>query len=257
VSARTVRGRTLETAYLNALQKKLLERASRNPTDAGAYMRRFNPATGRYETGVARSSTQPLVAATVAPQTSTVSNAMPSIANIIGNVANAVGGIFGNGATATAPTATNTFGSVANAVGSVVGAVFPGGPAVNTALAVGNLPGRASGGGMSEYLLERPTGSAGGAALTGLQRLGIPPGWTRKKVKALVRYVGPGQASAIIGAPLESVAIVAVSTHSRSRGISARDLRVTKRVTRRVLGIARDLACIRPPAPRRSLKRCN
>jgi len=178
-----------------------------------------------------------------------------AIGNIIGAIGNAVGAIFSPAPPAAGPTPTPaagfTLGNVVGAAAGAVGAILPGS---SGAAAVATLPGRAAGGGTSEFLLERPTGS-GGSPMTGLARLGIPQGWTRKKIRALVRYVGPGQASAIIGAPLESVAIIAVSGRSRGRGISARDLRTTKRVTRRVLSIARDLAALRPSAPRRSSSR--
>jgi len=162
--------------------------------------------------------------------------------NVIGGIANVVGGIFGGAPTQTAPTVQNTFGTVTSAVGSVLGAVIPGGGLANSAI---SLPGRAAG--VSEVILERPTGGGGGG---GLARYGIPRGWTKKKVRALVRTVGVSVAASILSAPLEGVAIVAMMGGSRGRGISARDLRVTKRVTRRVLGIARDLAAIRPPARR-------
>jgi hypothetical protein len=184
--------------------------------------------------------TTPSTATTVQRQSSMSLN----LNSIIGGVANVVGGIFGNAPTATVPTATTTLGTVSSAVGGVLGAVLPGGigPVVNGAM---QLPGRSSG--ISDVILENPRGGTSGG---GLSRYGIPRGWTRKKVRALVRTVGVSVAAGIIGAPLEGVAITAMMGTGRSRGISARDLRTTKRVTRRVLGIARDLAAIRPPARR-------
>lgn len=208
----------------------------------------------------ARSSTPVTVQSGTTSSTTEPKNVMPlSVSNILNAAGSAVQSLFGGSGTATSPTVTSTLGTVGSVVTSVLGGTMPGAMVPVAAATV--LPGRANSG-VSEFLLERPAGSSSGSAGgSALARLGFPPGWTRKKVKALVRYVGPGQASAIIGAPLESVAIVAVSGGRRSRGISARDLRVTKRVTRRVLGIARDLQALRPSAPRRSssrtVVRCN
>jgi len=185
------------------------------------------------------------------------------MSSILNAVLNTVGNLFSSDAPAVGPaTPQTTTGTLINTIGNVASSVISGNPlsvAGSTALAV--LPGRANtpsttqSGGMSTYLLESPTGGSGGGAMTGLKRLGIFPPWTRKKVRNIVRLVGVGQASAIIGAPLESVAIVAISGGRRRRGISSRDLATTKRVTRRVLGMARDLAALRPAAPRRAASR--
>lgn len=211
----------------------------------------------------ARATTlSPIAAASLAPSVITP-EPMPSLLDTIGGALN---NLINPAPTATGPTppaATTTVGTLANLATSALNLIPGVGPVVagaGNAAALAVLPGRATtpAGGMSEYLLERPTGAtvgATGTAMSYLQRLGIPKPWTRKKVRSLVRFVGPGQAAAIIGAPLESVAIVAVSAGRRNRGISARDLRTTRRVTRKVLGIARDLAAIRPPAARRSSSR--
>lgn len=197
--------------------------------------------------------------ATTALEQSTPAQPM-SLAQIIGAVGNAVGDILAPTPTATVPTPTspvNTFGNVVSGALSVLPGVGTVASGLLNAVGAGSLPGRANtpvAGGMSEFILERPTGS-GGTGMSGLARYGIPRGWTRKKVKALVRTVGVAQAAAILGAPLEGVAIVACSPGRRGRGISSRDLRITRRVTRRVLGIARDLAAIRPPAARRAPSR--
>lgn len=199
-----------------------------------------NSLTSRQEVRTARSSE---------PETQ---NPMPiSIGGILQTLGNIAGSVLGGGTagTATGPTTTSTIGAVASGVGALAGTLLPGSGPTATMAARSALPGRASG--VSDVVLERTSGTTYGA----------PSGWSRKKIKALVRFVGPAAAASIVGIPLEAAAIIAVSTRTRSRGISARDLRVTRRVTRRVLGIARDLAAIRPPARRvggRSIRQiCN
>jgi len=267
--ARTSRGQAIERSYYSALAARIQQQNQRTGTVLLTSGQRIALHTARppswpsqISPGEQRRINEAAGLASVNSASGVTKQSTPqemSLGNIIGAVGNAVGAIFSPAPPATGPTPApgNTFGTVVNAAAGVAGALLPGS---GGAYAVATLPGRASGGGMSEFMLERPTGT-GGATMTGLARLGIPAGWTRKKVRALVRYVGPGQAAQIIGAPLESVAIVAVSGRSRGRGITARDLRTTKRVTRRVLSIARDLAALRPSAPRRSgsrtVVRCN
>jgi len=269
--AQTQRGRQLEARYYSALAARIQQQNQRTGTvmltsgqrisfgdaytSSALNPRRIPSSEERRANYQASLASSALASGSTKQSTSTEM----SLANIVGAVGNVVGAIFSPAPPASGPTPspTSTLGTVVNAAAGAAGALLPG---MYGAGAVATLPGRATGGGMSEFMLERPTGS-GGAAMSGLARLGIPSGWTRKKVRALVRYVGPGQAAQIIGAPLESVAIVAVSGRSRGRGITARDLRTTKRVTRRVLSIARDLAALRPSAPRRSgsrtVVRCN
>jgi hypothetical protein len=180
---------------------------------------------------------------------------MSSLSSIIGSIGNVVGSIFGSGSSGTAvgPAAgsggSSLLGTAVGAAGQIVGGLLsPGSSAiVSLGSSLANLPGRASSVGTSALMLERPARLAPMAS---------------KLIKSLVRLVGVGQASEIVGLPVEQVAMIAIRSRRRRRGISARDLATTKRVTRRVLGIARDLQSIRPPARRsygnRSIKQvCN
>lgn len=250
MGATSQRGRTIEEGYYRAVLATTLARNARTGTTLQTSGSRLVTTLGARSSGISRFG---YVEATQSPVTAATQPKAPmslSLSNIIGAVGNAVGNIFGGTPTATSPTPTSTLGSVTSAVGSVIGAVLPGGGAVNTVM---NLPGRSGSSGISDVILERPASGSGGGG--GLSRYGIPRGWSKKRVKALVRSVGVSVAASILSAPLEGVAIVATMAGSRGRGISARDLRVTKRVTRRVLGIARDLAAIRPPAARRAPSR--
>lgn len=87
-----------------------------------------------------------------------------------------------------------------------------------------------------------------GGAVTAMSM--IPAGslltpWVSRRILSLVRTLGIAGTADALGTDTATVAnavVRAVSRRRRSRGISARDLRVTRRTTRRLITAARDLS---------------